>query len=316
MNRQTQQKLITPQAADLLLSLRDGDATHLYLYLCRHGMRDRKTISKDLFLPPKALGNAFERLEMLGLIPDSSAYSSEETPPPAPGPSSSSIIEQGDLPEYTAEEVRSLASSDTAFSALISEAKLIIGRALSTPDLQKLAAIYNHLELAPEVMMELMNFVADVYRDRYGERRRPSVRAFEKEAVIWSDRGITDFDAAEQYIRRYRERRGMEGALKEALKIHDRDFTDTERRYITQWLDWGFAPDAIGLACDKTLTNTHKFAPGYMNKILENWHRQGLHTLREVQEKDSRAKASSSASFGGSAGQNGGLPAIPKIDII
>ncbi len=300
MNSRNTQNLISPQAADLLLSLRDGDAALLYLYLCRHGMRDRAIISKDLFLPMKSLENAFDRLEMLGLVSgtpespsDESSRSSEAPSSGAVSPDTHSALSSGDLPEYTVRDVQNLAESDTAFSAVITEAQLIIGRALSTPDLLKLLAVYNHLELAPEVMMELMHFVADVFRDRYGESRRPTVRAFEREAVIWADRGITDFDAAEQYIRRYREHRGLEAAVKEAMKIENRDFTDTERRYVEQWLDWGFDPGAIALAYDKTVTNTRKFVPGYMNKILESWHGQGLHTLKEIQEKDRRRRPSS-----------------------
>ena len=292
MNMQNHQNLISPQAADKLLSLRDGDAALLYLYLCRHGTKDREKISRDLFMPMKALGNAFERLEMLGLLSDSESTPSHlPASDPALPPASVGIIgDNGDLPEYTAKDVQNLAENDNAFSALISEAKLIMGRALSTPDLLKLTAIYNHLELAPEVMMELMNFVADTYRDRYGESRRPTVRAFEKEAILWAERGITDFDAAEQYIRRYRERRSMAGAIKEAMKIENRDFTDTERRYVEQWLEWGFGPDAIALAYDKTVTNTRKFVPAYMNKILETWHHQGLHTIQEIQNGDRHGK--------------------------
>ncbi len=82
----------------------------------------------------------------------------------------------------------------------------------------------------------------------------------------------------------------MAGAIKEAMKIENRDFTDTERRYVEQWLEWGFGPDAIALAYDKTVTNTRKFVPAYMNKILETWHRQGLHTIQEIQNGDRHGK--------------------------
>lgn len=143
--------------------------------------------------------------------------------------------------------------------------------------------------------MELMNFVADLYRWKYGERRRPSAHAFELEARAWVERGITDFDSAEQYIRSARERRSQEGAIKAAMKIEDRDFTDTERRYVEQWLNWGFAADAIALAYDKTVTNTRKFSPAYMNRILMSWHEKGLHSLAEIKEKDQPSRAQTQA---------------------
>ena len=143
--------------------------------------------------------------------------------------------------------------------------------------------------------MELMNFVAELYRWKYGERRRPSARAFELEARVWVERGITDFESAERYIRLARERRSQEGDIKASMKIVDRDFTDSERRYVEQWLNWGFSPDAIALAYDKTVTNTRKFSPAYMNKILMSWNEKGLHSLAEIQEKDRSARSRSSS---------------------
>ena len=291
-----EKKMISPRAADLIIGLRDGDAALLYLYLCRRGMEDRDRIARELYLPKQRLSEAMERLEMLGLlplaepVPVSAESASTESPAKA-----TFLPERPDLPDYTAEEVRSRKENDSAFSALISEAQLIMGRPLSTPDLIKLLGIYDHLDLPPEVVMELMNFVAELYRWKYGERRRPSARAFELEARVWAERGITDFESAERYIRLARERRSQEGDIKASMKIVDRDFTDTERRYVEQWLNWGFSPDAIALAYDKTVTNTRKFSPAYMNKILMSWNEKGLHSLAEIQEKDQFARSRSSS---------------------
>ena len=292
-----EKKLISPRAADLIIDLRDGDAALLYLYLCRRGMEDRDRIARELYLPKQRLSEAMERLEMLGLLPlaESVPVSPENAVSPESPAKAPSLPGRPDLPDYTAEEVRSRKENDSAFSALISEAQLIMGRPLSTPDLIKLLGIYDHLDLPPEVVMELMNFVAELYRWKYGERRRPSARAFELEARVWAERGITDFDSAERYIRLARERRSQEGDIKASMKIVDRDFTDTERRYVEQWLNWGFSADAIALAYDKTVTNTRKFSPAYMNKILMSWNEKGLHSLAEIQEKDQFARSRSSS---------------------
>ncbi len=292
-----EKKLISLRDADLIIGLRDGDAALLYLYLCRRGMEDRDRIARELYLPKQRLSEAMERLEMLGLLPlaESVPVSAESAVSTEPLTIAPSLPERPDLPDYTAEEVRSRKENDSAFSALISEAQLIMGRPLSTPDLIKLLGIYDHLDLPPEVVMELMNFVAELYRWKYGERRRPSARAFELEARVWVERGITDFESAERYIRLARERRSQEGDIKASMKIVDRDFTDTERRYVEQWLNWGFSPDAIALAYDKTVTNTRKFSPAYMNKILMSWNEKGLHSLAEIQEKDRSARSRSSS---------------------
>lgn len=288
MNDLDEKKLISSRAADLIIGLRDGDAALLYLYLCRHGMEERDHIARELYLPKQRLSEAMERLEMLGLLPLTQPVPApeEDIAPDTASEKPSPLPDRPELPDYTSADVRARKESDSAFSALISEAQLIMGRPLSTPDLIKLLGIYDHLDLPPEVVMELMNFVAELYRWKYGERRRPSARAFELEARVWAERGITDFESAERYIRSARERRSQEGDIKAAMKIVDRDFTDTERRYVEQWLNWGFSADVIALAYDKTVTNTRKFSPAYMNKILMSWNEKGLHTLVEIQEKD------------------------------
>ncbi len=291
MNGKNTENLISPCAADRLISLRDSDMTLLYLYLCRNGPAARDRAPKDLFWPRQRFSEAMERLEMSGLLPLSGEESAPSSPaehtdvPPKAG---TSLPPAPEVPEYTTEDVRNRKESDPAFSTVLSEARLIVGRLLSTPELTRLLGLYEHFELPPEVVMELMHFVAEIYRENYGEGRRPTVGAFEREARIWSERGIRDFDAAERYIQRSRERRSVLGGVKEAMKIVNRDFTETERRYIEQWLDWGFGPEAIALAYDKTVTYKRKFVPGYMHKILQSWHEKGLHTLQEIQSESRR----------------------------
>lgn len=283
MTRQNSEKLISVQAAEKLISLRDGDMTLLYLYLSLTGNTDPAKAALDLFLPRQRLNEAWERLEMCGLLPLAAQDSS--SPAEAPDPRPAAVI-QPELPEYSADDVRIRSENDSAFSAVLQEARLIMGRALSTPDLIKMLGIYDHLDLPAEVMMELMHYVADVYREKFGESRRPTARAFEREAQLWTEKKITDFDAAETYIRTMRERRGLEASIKEAMDIRDRDFTDTERRFVEQWLDFGFGPEEMHLAYDRAVTKTGKRAMAYMNGILQNWHKMNLHTLKEIQEKD------------------------------
>ena len=305
MGKNQSDNLISTRAADLLISLRDGDATLLYLFFCRHGFQDPERACKELFMPRQRFQEACERLEMQGLftpegkncdrseqnsiVPSRSAFS--DSPPAA----------DLELPSYSAEDVSIRAGSDTAFAALINEAKLILGRPLSTPDLIKMLGIYDHFNLPAEVIMELMHFVADVYREQYQESRRPTVGAFEKEARIWVEREINDFDSAEQYISRWRTRHSLEGEIRDAMQISNREFTVTERRTVDQWLDWGFSAEMIAIAYDITVTNLHsKFSLKYMNRILQNWHENGLHSPADVREKDHLHKAGKPS--GGSKG--------------
>ena len=280
-----EQNIISPQAADLLIRLHDGNMTLLYLYLCRTGCTDRTQAARDLNFTARQVSEAYERLEMHKLLPLSDADPQRETVE-KPVFVSSDPGNIPETPEYTAGDVAGRENSDPAFAALLQEAKLIIGRLLSTQDMIKLLGIYDHIDLPAEVVMELMHYVADIYREKYGESRRPSVRAFEKEAYFWVERGITDFASAEQFIRTSREKRSLLGQIKEVMDIHEREFSATEEKTVRSWIDMGFDADVIAIAYDRTVTNTGKRSLPYMNKILQDWHSKGLHSRQEIQKKD------------------------------
>ena len=286
--------------------MRDGEATLLYLYFCRHGFHDPERARKELYMTRQRFQEACERLEMQGLLTQAGTGEvspAVDTPVKEPASAAADMPGlDGDLPSYSAVDVSTRAGVDSAFADVLTEAKLILGRPLSTPDMIKMLGIYDHIGLPAEVMMELMHFISDNYREIYQEKRRPTVGAFEKEARIWADRDIRDFDAAERYIHRFRERKSLEGALKEAMQIIDRDFTETERGLISQWLDWGFQPETIALAYDVTVTNTRKFSSKYMNRVLENWHKAGLHTVQEIREKERPRQAKAASGKTGSSG--------------
>ena len=335
MQNQEQYLKISRRDLDALLQMRNGEAALLYLYLRQSGCRERRQAGRALFMTRQQLDDAFERLELAGLLPLTAEAPAEpggeiasSVRSAAPSdfsvggqnasegassdfissavsvfPSTSGAKNPSPLPEpgepadnYSAADVVSRTKSDEAFAAILEEAGLIIGRQLSSPELCRMLAVYDHYEFPPEVFMMLMHHVADVYREKYAGRRRPGVRSFEKESAMWAEYEITDFDAAERFIHRYRERFSLAGDIKAAMGITDRDFSDTERRYIDRWLDWGFRPDVIHLAYDKTITNKRKFNIGYMNGILQKWHESGLHSLKEVLGKDRVSPKASSGS--------------------
>ena len=77
--------------------------------------------------------------------------------------------------------------------------------------------------------------------------------------------------------------------LMEQLQIRGRNLTAAEQRYAENWLEMGFSEDAIALAYERTCLNTGALNWAYMNKILQRWHEQGLHTAADVQSGDRKS---------------------------
>ena len=273
-------KSISARALDKLLHAHDGDVALLYLYQLQSGDGDPEGAAAALCRTLGEIAAAQEKLARMGLSPhaDGSAPVSRSTPIP--------LAPEEELPQYPSADIVRRGKDDPHFAVILDEGARVIGRALNSNDLRILFGIYDYLALPAEVILELMNYVAEQFRERYQESRRPSARAIEKEAYIWVHKEILTLEQAEEYIRAQKERRSDIGRIQAVLGLHGRALTPSEERYVSSWLDMGFEEEAIAIALDRTVTNTGALKWAYMNSILKNWHEKGLHEPREIQEKD------------------------------
>lgn len=297
MDRDKPENRIDAAALDTLLAAHDGDVALLYLYGLRRGRYTAEQAARDLCRTLRDIDAAAEKLQRMGLSPASApaavpaAAPAEEPPEP--------LLPVEELPQYSAVEIGLRARSDPAFTAVVDEAAQMLGRKLGGNELRVLFGIYDHLGLPAEVILELLNFLGERYREKYGESRRPSARVIEKEAYLWAHREILTLDQAEDYIRSQKERHSRLGQVKSLLGLAGRELSKTQAEMIGQWLDLGFGDQALEMALDRTVTNTGGVKLPYMNKILLSWHEKGLHTPQEIQAGDSRRPAAPVKSAGG-----------------
>ena len=276
--------LISNQALDKLLDAHDGDLALLYLFIRRTGCRDLEQAAGRLFKTLKAMEEAEEKLLRMGLLDEAD---------PAPVVSKPVVLEPvREFPEYTSREIVLRAKEDPQFSVIVSEASKVMGHSLSGNDLKILFGIYDFLALPTEIILTLLNYCAELFYEKYQDSRRPSAKAIEKEALVWEKLEILSLDQAEEYIKRQKERRSGVGRIKALLGISGRQLSADERKTFEAWLEMGFEDEALSIAYDRTTANTGGFRLRYMNRILENWHKAGIHTAQDVALKDSPRGAS------------------------
>lgn len=275
-----EQKSISRSIADKLISAHDGDVALLYIWLCRQGSFDADRAARELCRTSAEIKNAYEKLCRMDLA------HAEEKPT-----AEKKILPAEELPEYTADDIVRRTENDSSFKAVIAYAQQRLGHALSTADLKTLFGIYDYLALPADVIFMLIGYCIDVFAEKYGPGRMPSMRSIEKEAYSWSNKEIITLEQADEYIRKASERRSRAGVLKTSMGIGGRVLTPTERKYINSWFEMGFEDEAILIAYDRTVTNTGALKWGYMNKIMLSWHEKGIHTASEVTERDSRSPA-------------------------
>lgn len=276
---------ISYEAADRLIAAHDADVALLYLFMRRSGTQDREEIARALCWTLSQTSSALEKLRRM--MPESVRTAPE--PAPARPLSSDAPLPAETIPDsYTSAEIVRRSKEDSVFSSIVTAAQKALGHTLSTPDLKTLFGIYDSLSLPPDVVMQLLNYCADAVRGSDGETRKLTIRYVEKVAYTWVKLEIFTWEQAEDYIRRDKLRREETAKITEALDLRGRKLASDERSYIVSWIDMGFGVAAVEEAYNRTVINTGGLKWQYMNKILTNWHQNGIHTLEEIEQKDAR----------------------------
>ena len=264
----TQQVTLSQADMRKLLSAASPDGALLYLYL--QGGNRLEMAGKDLNMNESRLGFATAVLRQLGLLADE-----------RPG-----TVIVGERPNYSGEDV-SRANYDFEFVALKEEVQRQFGKILNVEEEKILLGFYRYLGLSADVISLLVSYCISRAK-RQGKVRNPSLWTIEKEAYAWAERGIDSFEEASAYIQMQDQRQSRLGRLMQILQIHGRKLTAAEDRHANAWLDMGMEDEVIAMAYERTCLNTGGLNWSYMNKILQRWHSQGLHTAEAVRGGDQK----------------------------
>ena len=265
---------ISASVAKRLVEKGSGDAALLYIALLRrHGTVPPRALAGELRWEKGRIEAAEAVLRELGLL----------TPVDLPEPAD-------EKPEYQRDDILEKLDSSEDFRMLTTQVERKLGKKLTTADISVLLGLYDYLGLPSDVIFLLVCHCAERIQRRYGEGRRPTLRQIEKEGYAWSRMGIDTQSAAAAYLKKYAERQGMVPAYMRALNLGDRLPVASEEKYLSAWQEWGFPPETVALACDKTVLKCHELKWAYCNAILKRWHEADLHTLEQIEQRDRSAR--------------------------
>lgn len=248
-----------------LLCAQNPDAALLYLYL-KSGGSNQQAVDK-LGYSETRYACAMATLRQLGL------WQEEKN-----------LRLPGEAPQYTEEDVLRAMDTDMDFRALQGEVQRLLGKNLTTEELKILIGFERYLGLPSDVIVLLVCHCKEQAR-KLG-KKRATLHQIEKEAYKWADMGIDSMEEAAAYTQRKELRFSQVGRIMEILQIRGRNLTAPEKRYVNQWIELGFEEEAIGLAYERSCLNTGGLAWPYINKILQSWHKQGLHTAQQIRSGD------------------------------
>lgn len=277
----TQEENVTVSvpAVRRLVECGSGDAALLYLCLLKNrGAGTDETLTAELHWSTSRLRAAEAALSAAGLI------ARPEAAPPLKEDVQSTAPE-----EYSRTDIAQKLERDAAFASLLREVERKLGT-LSTPSVGKLLGLYEGLGFGADVLFLLVGHCIERAERRYGAGKRPTMREIEKEGYRWARLSLFTVAAADEYLRSYNERLGVIPQLMRVLRLGDRAPVAAEEKYLTAWIEMGFAPEAVEKAYEKTVFRCGELRWTYLNGILKKWHEKGLHTCAEIETEKAPQK--------------------------
>lgn len=194
-----------------------------------------------------------------------------------------------ELPVYTSEEFTKVLERRGELAELIEESQRELGKVFNVTETQLLVSISEGLGLCDEYILSLLAYCKKI--------DKANLRYVEKMACSLYDKGITDANRLEEYLKEIDAAASAETQIRKMFGIGSRALTSKESKCINDWVNtFGFGIDMIKCAFEETVNNTTSPSVSYANKVLENWFSSGVKTPEDVKLHKEKRKASGAQS--------------------
>lgn len=196
---------------------------------------------------------------------------------PSPAPAKPNAAEPIVLPKPTMEQIAARIREDETVRSLLTEAQSILGRTFGLDMQTTLLMLFDTYGLQKEVILTLIQHLAD--------SGRGSTATILRIGKIWAEREINNLDAANEYIQNDSAVNRLFTEFRIATGISNPRPTPKQSAYLLSWMQMGLSTELLLKAYEDTVERTGKLSFAYMDKILKNWHNEGLRTTDEVADK-------------------------------
>lgn len=297
--------LVANDFIDRYMVSANGEYVKVYLYILRHQQEqlDISTIADALNHTESDVRRALSYWEKLGALRMGQKQKEPELPTPeyvqscAGGSSklSSGITIQPDLrtgaeqntvsaaetaaarPVYSQDQVNLLAG-DEDFSQLLYIAQKYLNKVFTPRECEVFAYLYDGLHISAELLEYLVEYCVQC--------GHTNIRYIETVALSWHEKGLVEVEAAKAYTSGFTKN---SFAVMRAFGLTDRKPGASEKEMIERWfLTYGFTRELVLEACNRTMEATHTPSFRYADKILSEWKKAGVKSLRDVASLDQK----------------------------
>lgn len=190
------------------------------------------------------------------------------------------IIDYATKPNYSSQDV-TYHSGQKEFKNLLYITEKYLGKTLNVNDVKTIIGLNTWLKLPLDVIESLIEHCVS-----HGHRH---MNYIEKVAIEWAEKGITTSQQVKTQLVTYND---YYYPILKAYGIKDRAPIKKEIDIIEDWKKkYKFDKSLLIEACQRTIMAINKPSFNYTTSILENWHRQGIQNLSQLNAFDAETKS-------------------------
>lgn len=231
-------------------------------------------LCKQLDCTKSALLRAFDFWRRAGVM-DSVEIPSADVP--MGKPADNKTLQSNSLPTYTESQAADVMEAHKELSQIIDACQQIAGKIFTPAESAIIVGMYDYLHLSDPGYIETLYSYC-----KAGGKTSP--RYIEKVAIGMHDDGIITTEALSEYIERRERVDEVMSKIRTLIGAGSRSLTSKEKKMTECWIsEWKFDIAVITRAYEIMIDAIGEYKIAYMNKVLENWHSQGLNTVEMVE---------------------------------
>lgn len=164
---------------------------------------------------------------------------------------------------------------DQKLSYLLNQTQMIFGRMLKDNEVETFGWLYDDLGLDVSLILFIVQYAK--------QQGKANIRFIESTATQWCDKGIETIAEAEQEIKETAVAMEAWYFVSRTFGIEQRKPSEKEKTLSLKWVkEWNISKELLKKAYDICIDNKSKFSFPYIAKIIENWHKDGINSIDDL----------------------------------
>jgi len=184
-------------------------------------------------------------------------------------------------PRFCPKEIAGAVRGSKGMDFLFRECERIFGRPLRHNEQNSLMIITEDVGIPAECALMLVEYCASC-----GKATPAYMRRIAKD---WHEREILSISQAEDEIKVLREIGSLENKLRRLFEMSNA-FSKEQKDFIRKWSALGYDEEMIYEAYDLSLSQEVKKVFPYMDKIIENWKKDGIRNKEQLEQSQKNFK--------------------------